>query len=222
MKNNLTINENGIQMLSAIDDGTNALIINGAEIPSSSWVGSGNYTFTESGTTYAIKKAESAIGNYQLIQDTATTLHFQKPMSKEQELLNLLYPVGSYYDTSDDSFDPNVSFYGTWEKLTDGRVLIASGNGHSSGDTGGSEDAIVVSHSHNPSDSGYRFMHSHGSLSGGDMAGPSGTGRHYPYQGDRSDGAYWGSGPSTASAGSSGTGKNMQPYLTVNRWHRTA
>ena len=222
MKNNLTINENGIQMLSAIDDGTNALIINGAEIPSSSWVGSGNYTFTESGTTYTIKKAESAIGNYQLIQDTATTLHFQKPMSKVDEMLDILYPVGSYYDTSDDSFDPNVSFYGTWEKLTDGRVLIASGNGHSSGDTGGSEDAIVVSHSHNPSDSGYRFMHSHGSLSGGDMAGPSGTGRHYPYQGDRSDGAYWGSGPSTASAGVSGTGKNMQPYMTVNRWHRTA
>lgn len=222
MKNNLTINENGIQMLSAIDDGTNALIINGAEIPSSSWVGSGNYTFTESGTTYTIKKAESTTGNYQLIQDTATTLHFQKPMSKVDEMLDILYPVGSYYDTSDDSFDPNVSFYGTWEKLTDGRVLIASGNGHSSGDTGGSEDAIVVSHSHNPSDSGYRFMHSHGSLSGGDMAGPSGTGRHYPYQGDRSDGAYWGSGPSTASAGVSGTGKNMQPYLTVNRWHRTA
>lgn len=222
MKNNLTINENGIQMLSAIDDGTNALIINGTEISSSSWVGSGNYTFTEFGTTYTIKKAESTIGNYQLIQDTATTLHFQKPMSKEQELLNLLYPVGSYYDTSDSSFDPNVSFVGTWEKLTDGRVLIASGNGHTPGQTGGSEDAVVVAHSHGPGDAGFRFLHAHGSISTGDMASQSGTGRHYPYQGDRSDGSYYGTTATTASAGDSGTGKNMQPYLTVNRWHRTA
>ena len=223
MKNLLIIDDEGVlRMASSIDDGSNDFYLNGDLVPSSDWVGSGNYIYTVAGVTYTIKKAASSTGNYQLIQDSEYNFRFQRIFSKKEEYLDLFYPVGSYYDTSDDDFDPNVSFVGTWVKLTDGRVLIATGTGYDSGDTGGSKDAVVVSHSHGPSDSGYRFMHSHGTLSGGDMAGPSGAGRHYAYQGNRTDGAYWGSGESTDSAGVSGTGKNMQPYLVVNRWHRTA
>ena len=222
MKNNLIIGQSGLELLASVDDGTNALYINGSQVASSAWVGTGDYTFTESGTTYTIHKAASLTGNLQLLQESATAFYFGRVKSKTEELLDVFYPVGSFYETSDDGFDPNVSFGGTWVKLTDGRVLIASGSNYATGDTGGSEDAVVVAHTHGPSDSGYRFMHSHGNLSGGDMAGPSGTGRHYPYQGDRSDSLYWGSGAATASTGVSGTGKNMQPYLAVNRWHRTA
>lgn len=39
-------------------------------------------------------------------------------------LLDVFYPVGSYYETSDTSFDPNVSWGGTWVEDTAGRVLI--------------------------------------------------------------------------------------------------
>lgn len=35
--------------------------------------------------------------------------------------LDTFYPVGSYYETSDTSFDPNVSFGGTWSLVTAGR-----------------------------------------------------------------------------------------------------
>lgn len=76
MKNILTI-ENGIAiLLSNVDDGTNTIFINGAEIPASSWVGSGAYQFTESGVTFTIQKTNANTGNImlQLVQGTAYRL----------------------------------------------------------------------------------------------------------------------------------------------------
>lgn len=43
------------------------------------------------------------------------------------DLLNMFYPVGSYYETSDSTFDPNVKWGGTWEQMYDGTVLISEG-----------------------------------------------------------------------------------------------
>ena len=40
-----------------------------------------------------------------------------------KSLLDLLHPIGEYYETSNTSFDPNVSWGGTWVKETDERVL---------------------------------------------------------------------------------------------------
>ena len=31
------------------------------------------------------------------------------------DIFNLVYPVGSYYDTEDLNFNPNIQFGGTWE-----------------------------------------------------------------------------------------------------------
>lgn len=38
-----------------------------------------------------------------------------------------MYPVGSYYETSDSTFDPNTAWGGTWVQDTTGRVLVAAG-----------------------------------------------------------------------------------------------
>lgn len=76
MKNILTI-ENGIAiLLSNVDDGTNTIFINGAEIPASSWVGSGVYQYTESGVTFTIQKIDANTGNImlQLVSGTAYRL----------------------------------------------------------------------------------------------------------------------------------------------------
>ena len=40
-------------------------------------------------------------------------------------LLNLFYPVGSYYETSDAEFNPNTSWGGTWKLDNDGTVLVS-------------------------------------------------------------------------------------------------
>jgi hypothetical protein len=61
------------------------------------------------------------------------------------------YPVGSIYMNASVSTNPATLFgFGTWESFGAGRVLVGVDSGDSSfdtlGETGGSKDAIVVSH----------------------------------------------------------------------------
>lgn len=64
-------------------------------------------------------------------------------------LLNILYPVGSYY-ISNSSTNPATLFGGRWQKL-EGRFLLGAGSSYSLGATGGSANAIVVQHNHTAS-----------------------------------------------------------------------
>lgn len=65
----------------------------------------------------------------------------------------LCYPIGSYYFTSDNSFNPNNAWGGKWERLQDGRVLVAESATLSIGKVGGSETVTLTqkqipSHTH--------------------------------------------------------------------------
>jgi hypothetical protein len=52
--------------------------------------------------------------------------------------------------------------FGTWVAFGAGRVLIGNGGGFTAGATGGSADAIVVSHTHTGTTVGASIDHSHG------------------------------------------------------------
>lgn len=43
----------------------------------------------------------------------------------KQMIVDLVHPVGSYYETSDASFDPNTYWGGTWVEDTEGLATIA-------------------------------------------------------------------------------------------------
>lgn len=60
-----------------------------------------------------------------------------------------IYPVGSIYLSMVD-VNPSSLFGGTWKKL-EGRFLLTSSSSYTAGETGGSNDAVVVSHSHDAS-----------------------------------------------------------------------
>lgn len=45
-------------------------------------------------------------------------------------MFNATYPVGSYYETSDTSFNPNNEFVGEWELEAEGLVHISSGTNY--------------------------------------------------------------------------------------------
>lgn len=67
-------------------------------------------------------------------------------------LLDFIYPVGSIYTTTNDSFDPAARFGGTWKKLS-GVFLYANESGMSSKSTGGEKThtltiAEMPKHSH--------------------------------------------------------------------------
>jgi len=69
--------------------------------------------------------------------------------------LQIVYPVGSVY-TSTASTNPNTLFgFGTWTAFGAGRVLVGNGGSFTAGATGGSADAVVVSHTHDITDAGH-------------------------------------------------------------------
>lgn len=116
------------------------------------------------------------------------------------------YPVGSYYETSDASFDPNSAWGGTWVLEAEGQVHIGAGSNYTIGDVGGEAEVTLTidempSHTHNlPNVMGY--VNSTG--------GGNGT---------------FGAVDTWRTVGETGGGQphnNMPPYIAVNRWHRTA
>ena len=150
------------------------------------------------------------------------------------------YPIGSYYETSDTTFNPNTEWGGTWELELAGQVHVSSGTGYAvSGagtntSDGGSKDAVVVSHNHTQNSHNHtQNAHSHtahffaanrGSGSTSTRMGP------YSYTSYPDDHVQVGYTTATNIAttatnnatGVDGTDKNMPPYIVVNRWHRTA
>jgi hypothetical protein len=135
-----------------------------------------------------------------------------------QAALQALHPVGSIY-TSTAATNPGTTFgFGTWVQFGAGRVLMGAGGAFGAGTTGGSNDAIVVSHTHTITDPG----HNHTTDSAGGtidaFSGPSG--RYAQIGGGTSSTAV--TGISLSSTGSSGTNANLPPYIVVYIWNRTA
>lgn len=267
MKNIIIITEDGEQLISSTDDGTNQLIINDTVIPSADWVGTGTYTDTIHGHNISIDKAPASTGNIQLIKlaDYSYSLKIIKDISSL--IIDTIYPVGSYYETSDNTFDPNVVWGGSWILETEGQVHVSAGNNYtvsgalSNTSDGGSKDAIVVEHHHNIAAKATGGMsanenHAHGinntevNAAFMGMAGSGSdsglgeirvtavsTGSNYVPRSSASGinfirvsntksnslahthtlGAH-----DTNDTGSDGTDANMQPYIVVYRWHRTA
>jgi len=133
-----------------------------------------------------------------------------------------VYPVGSIYINASVSTNPATLLgFGTWTAFGAGRVMVGLNAGDASFDTaeetGGSKDSVVVSHTHSVTDPG----HSHtvgiqtktldqnaGSAS---LAGAGTTTTSTAS-----------TGISIQSTGSSGTNANLQPYIVVYMWKRTA
>lgn len=130
------------------------------------------------------------------------------------DLFNMIYPVGSIY-MSVNNTNPSLLFGGTWEKIED-KFLLASGTTYASGTTGGSADAVVVSHNHTYGKK-YVLTTSGGAVDRNSTAGQTGT--KVPNLLQSNEGIYRNE---IANSGEDGTGKNMPPYLAVNIWKRTA
>lgn len=150
-----------------------------------------------------------------------------------QAALQTLYPVGSIYINSGVTTNPGTLLgFGTWTAFGAGRVMVGLNGSDTLFDTleetGGSKDAIVVSHTHTGTTAG-AGAHTHTLLSSSEvsnsMSGRVGDNGFYA-QGPQSFGM---SDPgnhvhtfTTDSTGSSGTNANLQPYITVAMWKRTA
>ena len=149
-----------------------------------------------------------------------------------QTAIATLYPVGSIYINATSSTNPATLLgFGTWTAFGAGRVMVGFDSGNSLFDTaeetGGSADAITVSHTHTATTTSTDAGHTHGiSPSAWTTGGGNVSGSAYSFGGQvsatQSSTASITSTTTVASTGSSGTNANYQPYITVYMWKRTA
>jgi hypothetical protein len=185
----------------------------------------GNLVVTGTTTLTGVPTAPTAATNVNNTQ-IATTAFVKNILSE------VIYPVGSIYTSATISTNPNTLLgFGTWAAFGAGRVLVGNGGGFSAGATGGSADAVVVSHSHTATSSVSDGGHSHVGRVATTLGGSQGysgfeEGRGNPDWATQTstNSATTGISVATtvATAGVSGTNANLQPYVVVYMWNRTA
>jgi hypothetical protein len=145
--------------------------------------------------------------------------------------LQAAYPVGSIYINATSASNPNTLLgFGTWTAFGAGRVMVGLDAGDALFDTaeetGGSKDAIVVSHTHTATVTDPGHNHSTTSWQGGAAAGQGGGGdagqRLSSNVAVSSNTKTTGITVANSTTGVSGTNANVQPYITVRMWKRTA
>lgn len=158
----------------------------------------------------------------------------------EKKIRLLAYPVGSIY-MSMSATNPSELFGGTWEQIAQGRCLIGAGTGTDSrsesktftaGATGGEYNHVLTvgempSHSHSASSSStgdhYHVWYSgrYGSSENSTSADSAGIGANNTSHKTLSAGSHSHT-ITINNTGSNTAHNNIQPYLAVYYWKRTA
>lgn len=195
------------------------------------------FTGTPAAPTASVSTDTTQIATTAFVQDVAAAV-------KEA-----LYPVGSIYTNATDSTNPGTLLgFGTWTAFAAGRVAVGFNASNALFDTaeetGGSADAITVSHTHTATvtDSGHRhelaadvaissvFPNTSVTASNQIAANAwASNSESYILAGTSTDATIGRSSSETtgisvanSTTGSSGTNANYQPYITVYMWKRTA
>jgi hypothetical protein len=149
--------------------------------------------------------------------------------------LAAVYPVGSIYINAGVSTNPATLLgFGTWTAFGAGRVMVGLNASDALFDTleetGGSKDAIVVTHAHTTSTTVTDPQHQHAASSGNFLTETNAG--SYAYGGAGANisvvtntaNASTGISVSTTinTSGDPGTNANLQPYIAVAMWKRTA
>lgn len=183
-------------------------------------------TFTGTPTlpTGTVATTQSAGNNTTAIATTAFV----------QAAIALLYPVGSIYTNATSSTNAGTLLgFGTWTAFGAGRVPVGFDSTNalfdSAEETGGSANAIVVSHTHTATstDSGHTHTTTwnnindfiQGSQSPGAEQSPDDAQNTFNIATNSSTANIT---TSISTEGSSATNANYQPYITVYMWKRTA
>jgi hypothetical protein len=141
-----------------------------------------------------------------------------------------LYPVGSIYINAGVTTNPATLLgFGTWTAFGAGRVMVGLNGSDTLFDaleeTGGSKDAIVVSHTHTATSVVTDPGHAHGyqvPITGGTGAADGTNGSSQVNQTTSTATTGITVATTNSTEGSSGTNANLQPYITVAMWKRTA
>lgn len=167
-----------------------------------------------------LSEAESTIYCNNL--SVSGTIYTQKADEEVPPIVNMIYPVGSIY-MSVNSANPETLFGGTWQQIKD-RFLLSAGDTYAAGSTGGSANAVVVKHLHQPSTGDGFNAYMSGTVERVRLGTSTASSARYAIVGKKNASSADASGlryaGNTDYAGSDGAGKNMPPYLAVYVWQR--
>lgn len=177
---------------------------------------SGTTGVTQTSTDDSTKLATTAF-----VQDVADSI--------SATIKSALFPVGSIYTNVSNATNPGTLLgFGTWTAFGAGRVMVGFDSSNTlfdtAGETGGSANAVLVSHTHTATVTDPGHIHTVSA----DTIFDFGTGRTgiAPSGGTTSssyiNSAVTGITVDNSTEGSSATNANYQPYITVYMWRRTA
>jgi hypothetical protein len=203
-------------------------------------------TIWSDGTNFAMQNTSAPTATYGTSDTSIANAAFV------QAALQALHPVGSIYMNATNATNPGTLLgFGTWAAFGAGRVPVGFDASNplfdAAEETGGSYNATLVSHDHNGTTGGQSASHTH-AISISDpghrhsldisniVVGNQGGGGAPAYLGSSNTGfsttgiTASAGGTSndhshnftTSASGSSATNANIQPYITVYMWKRTA
>lgn len=190
-----------------------------ADLASPTFTGTPSLPTGTTGVTQSTSDDSTKLATTAFVQDIADAVK------------SALYPVGSIYVNATNSTNPGTLLgFGTWTAFGAGRVMVGLNASDSSFDTaeetGGSKDAIVVSHTHTATVTDPSHTHSfsvYGIDSTNIGARIAANGFDTPVSATFTTGSSTtGITVSNSTEGSSGTNANLQPYIVVYMWKRTA
>ena len=128
-------------------------------------------------------------------------------------IIDLIYPVGSYYWNSNSTSPATLFGVGTWTQITN-QFVFAAGGDYASGDTGGEVDHLLTiqempSHDHRCITD--ESLNVYGGPFESDVGPASGHGYAYPF--------YY---SFTGTKGGNRSHNNMPPYIVAYCWRRDA
>jgi hypothetical protein len=136
-----------------------------------------------------------------------------------QKVIANIYPVGAIYSSTVATNPATVFGFGTWVAFGAGRVMVGAGTSDQAfvaGNTGG-ESNHTLTQGEMPSHGHVMGLHGSGAESTGYGLTPSAS---FADRVEVTAGA--GLGDSTSSTGGGGAHNNLQPYIVVYMWNRTA
>lgn len=167
--------------------------------------------------------ADNAINQKLTDEKTELTSKIDNNTSQITTLHNMLsvywktlYPIGSIYMSTNSNFNPNTSFGGTWVKTAEGRCLIGANNTYPIGTEGG-----APIHTHEAGNLISKVA-PYGDKLTLNITTAGAWQSDWTYDVTTATQEHQQNNYATRVAGSTAQASNIQPYLAVNIWERTA
>jgi hypothetical protein len=144
-----------------------------------------------------------------------------------QAALAAMYPIGSIYTNASVATNPATLLgFGTWTAFAAGRVMVGFDSGNALFDTaeetGGSANAVVVSHTHTATVTDPGHFHSETAYNQPGIGNNGGGGARVNVIASNTGTKTTGITVANSTEGVTGANANYQPYITVYMWKRTA